>query len=61
MAEGYISQTEIHKATGISKSTISTIYNNKTDMIKLETLNKLCNYLAITPADFFEFTPDEEF
>lgn len=52
-----IKQIKISNDTGISRNTLSSIANNATDMIKLETIGTLCTYLGITPGDFFEFHP----
>ena len=52
-----IKQIKISNDTGISRNTLSSIANNATDMIKLETIGTLCTYLGITPGEFFEFHP----
>lgn len=52
-----ITASKVFEGTGIAKSTLSAITNNETDRIKLETINKLCIYLEITPGEFFEFYP----
>lgn len=43
--------------TKISRSTISGLSKNSTKMIQIETINTLCNYLGITPNEFFSYTP----
>ncbi|WP_053091571.1 helix-turn-helix domain-containing protein [Streptococcus parasanguinis] len=59
MIDRDITATQIFNDTGIARSTISKIYNNNTDKISLETIDKLCNYLMVTPADFFDYVPYE--
>lgn len=40
--------------TGIARSTLTPIYFNQTEMIKIETINKICMALNISVNDFFE-------
>lgn len=48
--------------TGIARSTLSSLTNNDSKMVQLETVNTLCRYLNVSPNDFFEFVPfDVEF
>ncbi|MCH4336751.1 helix-turn-helix domain-containing protein [Staphylococcus haemolyticus] len=49
--------TDIANGTGISRNTISNTASNNSDMLKMNTINKICTYLNITPSDFFEFIP----
>lgn len=57
MAERNIKASKISAETGISRSTLNSISNNSSKMIQLETINSLCQYLNITPNDFFDFIP----
>ena len=41
----------------ISRNTITNTASNKGKMIQLETIDTLCQYLDITPAEFFEYLP----
>lgn len=59
MIDRGISATQLFNDTGIARSTISKISNNKTDKISIQTIDKLCNYLNISPSDFFDFIPFE--
>ena len=58
LAERYITKTDFAKDTGISRKTITAICNNKITMIRLETINTICNKLDITPTEFFNYVPD---
>ena len=51
-----ITATQLFKDTGIARSTISKITNNNTDKISLKIIDQLCNYLRVTPAEFFDLT-----
>lgn len=54
-----ITATQLFKDTGIARSTISKITNNNTDKISLKIIDQLCNYLRVTPAEFFDYIPYE--
>lgn len=54
-----INKAELSRLSGVSYSSVKSIYYNKTKGIEFETLDKLCNFLQCTPNDIFEFTPDE--
>lgn len=41
----------------LSRNTITSTAQNDTKMIQIETINMLCQYLEISPADFFEYIP----
>lgn len=41
----------------LSRNTITNTASNTGKMIQLETIDKLCQYLNITPNDFFEYLP----
>lgn len=57
MIDRGISATQLFMDTGIARSTISKISNNNTDKISSQTIDKLCNYLEVSPAEFFDFWP----
>lgn len=59
MIDRGITATQLFNDTGIARSTISKISNNKTDKINIQTIDKLCNYLMVSPADFFDYIPFE--
>ncbi len=58
MGEKRLKIYEIEKHTGISRNTLTRIYYNRVDAIKLRTLNSLCNFLECKIDDIFEFIPD---
>lgn len=57
LAERALKITKVANDTGISRNTITSTAQNDGKMIQLETINTLCQYLQITPKDFFEFIP----
>lgn len=62
LAERSIRITTAAMETKISRNTITSTAQNDGKMIQLETINTLCRYLNITPAEFFSYLPyDIEF
>ncbi|MER2107667.1 MAG: helix-turn-helix transcriptional regulator [Solibacillus sp.] len=62
LAERGLKITKVSHDTGISRNSITSLVQNDSEMIRLETINNLCNYLGVTPNDFFEYIPlDIEF
>lgn len=59
LAERNLKATKVSNDTGIARSTLSKIVNNTSEKIDYATINSLCNYLKITPGDFFEYSPFE--
>lgn len=51
---------ELHERTGISRSTLTKLYYDKTSMIKLDTIDTLCLVLDITPGELFEYRKEWE-
>lgn len=55
MAERGLKVRDVHEMTGISRSTLTNLRDNKTKMIRMDTINKLCKLFGITPNDFFVY------
>lgn len=54
MAKNRIRISELHRLTGISASSISDLYNEKTKMISFDTIEKICKALNCTIGELFE-------
>lgn len=50
--------TEISKATGISRSTLTLLSNGTSKGIQFDTLEKICYFLDCTPNDLIKIAPD---
>ncbi|WP_394485351.1 helix-turn-helix domain-containing protein [Lacticaseibacillus rhamnosus] len=62
LAERRLKANRVAVETGIARSTLSSLINNRSKMIQMDTLNTLCSFLKIDPGSFFEFSPfDFEF
>jgi len=58
MAQNYVNITQLSKAIGISRNTLTSIYYEKTTQINIKTLTLLCNYFDCTPNDLIVITKD---
>lgn len=57
LAERNLKISKVSKDTGISRTTLTSLCYDYTAGIKYSTLNILCQYLNITPTEFFSFIP----
>lgn len=57
LAERGLKIADVYNDTGISKTTLMALSENKGKGIQFETIDKLCNYLNISPQDFFVYSP----
>lgn len=57
LAERQIKITKVAKETGISRTTLTALSTGRPKGVQFETINTLCRYLGVTPADFFEYAP----
>lgn len=46
-----------HDLPNLSRNTITNTASNSGKMIQLETIDTLCRYLQVTPAEFFDYIP----
>lgn len=54
-----ITKTQLYKETKISTNVISKI--SKNEILKTDTLNRICEYLEVQPGDIMEWIPDAEY
>ena len=59
LAERNLKISQVSKATGISRTTLTSLALNNAKGIQFDTLNSLCTYLEITPDQFIRHTPYE--
>lgn len=57
LAERDLSIKEIIQKTGISRNVLSNMINKPYTNVSTTNLDKLCNFLEITPEDFFDYYP----
>lgn len=57
LAERNLKITKVSNDTGISRTTLTYLFNNYSKGIQYDTLNTLCTYLHITPSDLISYVP----
>lgn len=58
LAERNLKIKDVVSATELTRPTVSNIVNNRSANVSTKNLDKLCNYLEVTPTEFWEFKPD---
>lgn len=54
LAERNLKMIDVINGTGINKNTISSLVNNRASGIQYETLDKLCDFLDVTPGELLK-------
>lgn len=60
MGKNRYSIQEVHKKTGLSRNTVSNLYNDKATRIDYDTAEKLCELFKCSLSDLFEITPKKQ-
>ena len=60
LGEKRITQAELARQTGIRPSTISDIYNEMTERLNINHLDRICEYLDCSITDLIEYIPDKQ-
>lgn len=58
LGERLLKVSDIHDFTGISRSTLTQLYYQRSSNIQLETLTKICDYLQIPLSELIEYQPE---
>ena len=58
LGEKRITQAELSRQTGIKPSTISDIYNEMSERLNVEHLDRICEYLDCNINDLIEYIPN---
>ena len=58
-AKKLVKISEIAKQTGISRTTLTSLYYRRSSAITFDILNKLCLYFNCSVSDLFEYLPGE--
>ena len=59
LKERKITKTQLTKDTGISTNIVSKI--SKNEVLKTDTLNRICEYLHVQPSEIMEWIPNDEY
>lgn len=57
LAERDLKISELYEMTGISKTTLLALSENKGKGVQFDTIDKICNALGVTPNEFFDYCP----
>lgn len=57
LAERQLKISKVSSITKISRTTLTSLAQNDSKMVQLETVNTLCMYLRIPVSEFFEYIP----
>ena len=60
LGERRMTVKELADRTGISYRAVLDLYHARSTRVDLETINRICNVLRVTPNDLFEHHPDGE-
>lgn len=60
LGEKRITQAELARQTGIRPSTINDIYNEMTERLNINHLDKICEYLNCDITDLIEYIPNKQ-
>lgn len=60
LGEKRLKVSDVHEATQISRTTLHALYHEKTENPDTKTVMKLCDFLKITPNDFFGIKKEEK-
>ncbi|MDE5582664.1 MAG: helix-turn-helix transcriptional regulator [Ruminococcus sp.] len=58
LGEKRITQAELSRRTGIRPSTINDIYNEVSERLKVENIDKICECLGCTVPELLEYIPN---
>mgnify|MGYP002764933309 CR=1 FL=1 len=59
LGERLLKISDVFKATGISKTTLTDIYYQRAKNVQLDTLMKICDYLQVSLSDLIEYEPQK--
>ena len=59
LGEKRMTQAELARQTGIRPSTINDIYNEMTERLNINHLDRICEYLECDVTDLIEYIPDK--
>lgn len=60
LGERLLKVSDVYNATGISRSTLTSIYYRRTENTNIGTLIKICDFLNIRLSDLIEYDPTKK-
>jgi len=59
MGENKLKISELERATGLHRNSLTLLYKETATRVELETIDKLCKYFKCEVNDLFEYIPDK--
>lgn len=59
LGERLLKVSDINSNTGISKTTLTNLYYQRSTNVRLDTLQKICDYLKVPLSELIEYVPEE--
>ena len=59
LGEKKMKMSELSEKTGINKNTIGELYYEKSQMVRFDTLDKICKALDCKLSDLIEYLPED--
>lgn len=59
LGERLLKVSDVYAHTGISKTTLTNLYYQRSTNVQLETLQKVCDYLKVPLSELIEYVPQE--
>ena len=60
MGERKLKISDVERATGLHRNSITLLYRETANRVELETINKLCIFFDCNVNDIFEYIPDDK-
>ena len=60
MGERKLKISDVERATGLHRNSITLLYRETANRVELETINKLCIFFDCKVNDIFEYFPDDK-
>lgn len=52
--------SDLHQATGISRTTLSALYHERATNVGVDILQKVCDYLQVPLSELIEYVPEQK-
>ncbi|MBO1306531.1 helix-turn-helix transcriptional regulator [Enterococcus sp. 669A] len=59
LGERLIKVSDVYRETGISKTTLTNLYYQRSTNVQLETLQKICDFLQVPLSELIEYLPEK--
>lgn len=60
LGEQLLKVSDVHCGTGISKTTLTDLYYQRAENVRLDTLQKICDFLRIPLSELIEYVPERK-